>query len=661
MLGIGKCEIKVTAFSDNITYETKSIEVSYDQGKSYQPSESAIVEDNATGIDYVNNIIIIYVDFETTDERVDEIAKSIDGKVVGMIRTLAQYQIMIEPRTLEELEELAEKLESDYDDISFATYDTIFVVEKLQGIAVAPNDPWASSGTITQDVIDDWLDDDIDGNNWWAEAINLQYAWGYNDYFYNVDRYKMDIGVCDSMFNTSNIEFDRNRFNIVLPKNSSQTARNTENLDSDSLNHGTSVAGIICAAENGRGITGAAQQSDLLVAPILINGSTSLSSSQIDENFSSLVLLGADVINFSLGASNKESDYNNWSNEKKYVKQRDNYAKNAGNEAAKATAVLLEQGFDFVVVQGAGNGLNNERGYSVDRGVDTKYNGRWCSITSDSKTHSKEISINDVLDRVIVVAATYMPDGNGKYVLCNFSNFGTNVSIAAPGSNIFCPQYTGYDSVSGTSFAAPMVTGVASLVWSVNPEFSGADVKRIVCDSSPTETIKGRYSSDKYKFLDARAAVELAIEKTKVYRVKSTFTLEVYNRDNELSNDYYYQICCASQEETSIIGKVSTSQSPVFTLNKGTYQIDLVNLYAYILKDYETVKIIIDDENGEDTLKLYTNFYHNDKDKKKQDSINSSIENASRFTVLVLDTTGTYTITPSYGSTVTVSFAFRYS
>lgn len=40
--------------------------------------------------------------------------------------------------------------------------------------------------------------------------------------------------------------------------------------------------------------------------------------------------------------------------------------------------------------------------------------------------------------------------------------------------------------MSGTSMAAPIVTGVAGLVWSVNPQLTGAQVKAIVCASENT-------------------------------------------------------------------------------------------------------------------------------------------------------------------------------
>ena len=67
---------------------------------------------------------------------------------------------------------------------------------------------------------------------------------------------------------------------------------------------------------------------------------------------------------------------------------------------------------------------------------------------------------------VIVVAAT-----DNKDTLASFSNYGaTTVDLAAPGVSILSttPNNT-YSSFSGTSMAAPHVSGVAALAWSLKP------------------------------------------------------------------------------------------------------------------------------------------------------------------------------------------------
>ncbi|MEM8710142.1 MAG: S8 family serine peptidase [Planctomycetota bacterium] len=55
----------------------------------------------------------------------------------------------------------------------------------------------------------------------------------------------------------------------------------------------------------------------------------------------------------------------------------------------------------------------------------------------------------------------------------SFSNYGTGVDLAAPGSSVFATVLNdGYGTKSGTSMAAPNAAGVAALVWSHNPTWT---------------------------------------------------------------------------------------------------------------------------------------------------------------------------------------------
>jgi subtilisin family serine protease len=68
----------------------------------------------------------------------------------------------------------------------------------------------------------------------------------------------------------------------------------------------------------------------------------------------------------------------------------------------------------------------------------------------------------------------------------NFSNYGkAQVDVFAPGVDILSTvPGGGYERESGTSMAAPVVSGLAALVMSYYPNLSAADVKRIILDSS---------------------------------------------------------------------------------------------------------------------------------------------------------------------------------
>lgn len=66
-------------------------------------------------------------------------------------------------------------------------------------------------------------------------------------------------------------------------------------------------------------------------------------------------------------------------------------------------------------------------------------------------------------NNVITVSATTSTGARAGY-----TNFGSTVEIAAPGSNIRTTTLGGYVSIDGTSFSAPIVSGVVSLMLSVN-------------------------------------------------------------------------------------------------------------------------------------------------------------------------------------------------
>lgn len=105
-------------------------------------------------------------------------------------------------------------------------------------------------------------------------------------------------------------------------------------------------------------------------------------------------------------------------------------------------------------------------------------------------------------DNVISVA-NLMFDGS----LSKDSNYGAvSVDLAAPGSYILSTIPGGYGFMSGTSMAAPMVTGVAAMLYSYRPDLTLADVKTILLASSKKlDGLTGKVASG--GMLDAAAAL----------------------------------------------------------------------------------------------------------------------------------------------------------
>ena len=85
------------------------------------------------------------------------------------------------------------------------------------------------------------------------------------------------------------------------------------------------------------------------------------------------------------------------------------------------------------------------------------------------------------LDNVISVANLIF-DGN----LEQTSNYGVNnVDIAAPGTYIVSATAdNSYGFMTGTSMAAPMVTGAAAFLYSYRTDIALADVRRILMETA---------------------------------------------------------------------------------------------------------------------------------------------------------------------------------
>ena len=221
-------------------------------------------------------------------------------------------------------------------------------------------------------------------------------------------------------------------------------------------NHGTHSAGTIAAARNGVGTVGICDPAYVKIMVIKTLGTSSGvgTVSNVVKAIRYAQANGASICNLSFGTM-------------KYSEE--------------LYQTIKDSGMLFIVA--AGNGDASGNGYSIDE--------------------QPMYPASFELDNIISVANLRF-DGQ----LDRASNYGVrSVDLAAPG-NYILSTITGndYAYMSGTSMAAPMVTGTAAMLYSCDASLSLMDVRnRILQSARPLESLSGKVATG--GMLDAGAAM----------------------------------------------------------------------------------------------------------------------------------------------------------
>ncbi|MCB9849817.1 MAG: S8 family serine peptidase [Phycisphaerales bacterium] len=168
----------------------------------------------------------------------------------------------------------------------------------------------------------------------------------------------------------------------------------------------------------------------------------------------------------------------------------------------------------------ANNGVritNNSNGLSSQSSITSKYletyNAGVVHFASSGNVASPIVSYPASLSSVIAVGAV---DRTGTRAF--FSNYGTGLALMAPGVAIPTTDRSGsdgqdpgdYDTVDGTSFAAPYAAAVAGLVLSVDPTLTPAEVESILRSTARDLGNPGYDTQYGDGLVQAQAAVEAA-------------------------------------------------------------------------------------------------------------------------------------------------------
>ena len=155
------------------------------------------------------------------------------------------------------------------------------------------------------------------------------------------------------------------------------------------------------------------------------------------------------------------------------------------SDAYSGVIWAADNGADVINMSWGGSGFSNT-GQNI---IDYAAEAGCLNVAAAGNDNVSSIFYPAGYANVISVASTTTNDGKSS-----FSNFGTWIDVAAPGSAIrstyFNSSFTpNYANLQGTSMASPLVAGLCGLVWSVNPEMTAAQVTDCVLNS--TDNING--------------------------------------------------------------------------------------------------------------------------------------------------------------------------
>jgi hypothetical protein len=283
--------------------------------------------------------------------------------------------------------------------------------------------------------------------NWAQEAVAAPLAWGCETGESRTPVALLDMGLHDLPDLHANIASSTGVVTVAV----------------DPFDHGTSVSGLIGAVgDNQADVTGMMWRAGMQLwevalrnpngTPVLTNtGDHLVDVPLLLRNVTGAANSGARVINVSLGVTQGGP---------------------VANAAAFAQAVTW---FDSAF----GAALAQAPGHTPLIVVAAGNNGHIPAVSDPYWALMPTIK-NGLPNQTLVVAA----GGRTRNSLAPFSSDGPLVDVAAPGDNVTVLRPTGVARDSGTSFSAPLVTGLAGLLFTFDSTLTAAQVRQLIIDGA---------------------------------------------------------------------------------------------------------------------------------------------------------------------------------
>jgi hypothetical protein len=397
----------------------------------YSPENMTSTSPYMTG-EFPKNVLWVGFSPSATQAEKQRAIDAVDGEVVGGMRRSGFYIVRITD-----------------DGTTRQLFDAVRTLNSIPQVRFAGPGGYVSPMYLRPQDASGWLRTDwrldpnaAHGSKWGFERIAAPYAWGCS-----TGDSTLHIGVVDLGFRNIADLVRNGASGAVLSKWPGQ-------------NHGTKVASILAAHGNDTtGIAGMMWRAQLdLHDPYSLNaaGQPRL---RLDSLHDALMAAGttADIVNLSSGYS--------W-----HEQVSPTYTPHGASDSATANLIHL-------IVRDAVERLEHEQHRTPLLVMSASNDGL------DSYWSGTANVAGDFPDRVIVVGSSNIHDERS-----NFSNRNqhTNlVSVMAPGENV--AALDGLSNIiqdSGTSFSAPLVTGLAGLLKSFDPRLTTAEIRGLIVEGA---------------------------------------------------------------------------------------------------------------------------------------------------------------------------------
>lgn len=353
---------------------------------------------------------------ENEDKSIMELAKDFKVKYPDQKYKVVYYDNVVKRMQIEIPAEEREKIKKELPTQFSPVYKIFVFDESLFESEYIPNDPSLKDSN----------------KSWYLYKIKAPEAW---DITRGSD--KITIAIVDNGFNLQHPEL---KSKVVQPYN---VWKHSKEIFAQKVDHGTHVAGTALAiADNGQGISGIAPNCKFMPIQVADERGIMTTTSVLDGILYALYQ-GADVINVSLGSQFKGLSQFPEEEQRELIK---NHFKE--EERLWLEIMRIAKKHNATIVVAAGND-------NVLAGIDALQRP----------------------DQFITVSAINRNTKNSNKA--EFSNYGSYSKISAPGIGIYSTVgKNGYETMDGTSMAAPIVAGAVALMKSINNKLT---TEEIIC------------------------------------------------------------------------------------------------------------------------------------------------------------------------------------